>query len=148
MKLSFHVSITPVSLCPQLMQLCVVPASALALWRWISHPSFWRMSLSCLLAPVLLLCLIPLQRHFSFITELPPPASAWPNYCVLLSAFLHFSFLAFAWKALPRNACIKWSPKPLLWHQVCKNSSGELDRSQIPMHYLGLSDPMVPILLS
>lgn len=94
MKLSFHVSITPVSLCTQLIQSCV-PTSILALQQWLSDASFWCMSLSCLLAPVLLLCLIPPQQHFSFITEQPPLASPWPMFCILLSAFLHFLTLGF-----------------------------------------------------
>lgn len=90
-----------------------------------SHPLFWCILLFCLLTLPLLLYLVPPRWHFSFITELPPPASAWPTYCIWYKHFCTFSFLAFTSKTLPRNICVNLTPKPLLMHH--KYSAAVLD---------------------
>lgn len=111
--------------CPQLLQYCVAPAStmddcslapcfdphcSLASWHWFcfcvsSHLSGISHSLlNCHLQP-----LLGLRTAFCY------------------QLFCAFSFLAFRWKPLPRNVCINLTPKPLLWHQVYKNSSAGLE---------------------
>lgn len=113
------------SFCLQLMQYGVAPASAMddcsLTPRFGAYCSFasWRWFCFCVSSHLSSISHSLLNCHPQPLLGLRT-AFCYQHFCA-------FSFLAFMWKPLPRNACINLTPKPLLWHHVYKNSSAELD---------------------